>query len=64
MTESSEFERYFQVIRDIQRAVHSRTRVQEVLDVVLTKSIEILSAKGALIRILNKDTNQFEFRAA
>jgi two-component system NtrC family sensor kinase len=64
MTDSSEFERYFQVIRDIQRAVHTQTRVKEVLDVVVTKSTEILSAKGALIRILNKEANQFEVRAA
>jgi len=64
MTESSEFERYFQVIRDIQRAVHTRTSVREVLDIVVNKSTEILSAKGALIRILNKETNQFEVRAA
>mgnify|MGYP001818327567 FL=1 len=64
MTKSSDFERYFQVIRDIQRAVHTRTRVKEVLDVVVTKSCEILNAKGALIRILNKETNRFEVRAA
>jgi signal transduction histidine kinase len=64
MTNSSEFERYFGVIRDIQRAVHTRTRVKEVLDVVVTKSTEILNAKGALIRILNKEANQFEVRAA
>ena len=64
MTESSEFERYFQVIRDIQRAVHTRTSLREVLDIVVTKSTDILNAKGALIRILNKETNQFEVRAA
>jgi signal transduction histidine kinase len=64
MADSSEFERYFKVIRDIQRAVHTQTRVREVLDIVVTKSTEILNAKGALIRILNNDTNQFEVRAA
>lgn len=64
MPESSEFERYFQVIRDIQRAVHTRTSLREVLDIVVTKSTDILNAKGALIRILNKETNQFEVRAA
>lgn len=64
MTDVSEFERYFQVIRDIQRAVHTRNSVKEVLEVVVTKSTEILSAKGALIRILNKETHQFEVRAA
>jgi signal transduction histidine kinase len=64
MTNCSKCARYFQVIRDVQRAVHTRTRVKEVLDVVVTKSTEILDAKGALIRILNKETNQFEVRAA
>ena len=63
MTDASQFERYFQVIRDIHRAVHSRNSVKEVLEVVVTKSTEILSAKGALIRILNKETNEFEVRA-
>jgi len=63
MTESSKIKRYFQVIRDVQRAVHTQTRVKEVLDVVVTKSTEILNAKGALIRILNNETNRFEVRA-
>lgn len=64
MTNTSEFERYFKVIRDIHRAVHARNSVKEVLEVVVTKSTDILSAKGALIRILNKETHQFEVRAA
>jgi signal transduction histidine kinase len=64
MTDASEFERYFQVIRDIQRAVHTQTRVKDVLNVVVTKSTEILNAKGALIRILNEKTKAFEVRAA
>jgi len=64
MTDVSEFESYFQVIRDIQRAVHTRNSVKEVLEVVVTKSTQILNAKGALIRILNKDTHQFEVRVA
>ena len=64
MTDTSEFERYFKVIRDIQRAVHTRNSVKEVLEVVVAKSCEILSAKGSLIRILNKETHKFEVRAA
>jgi two-component system, NtrC family, sensor kinase len=64
MTDTTEFERYFKVIRDIHRAVHTRNSVREILEVVVAKSCDILSAKGALIRILNKDTHQFEVRAA
>jgi two-component system NtrC family sensor kinase len=63
MTSQAKFESYFQVFRDILRSVHSRTSVKEVLDVVVTKSSEVLNAKGALLRILNKETNQFEVGA-
>jgi signal transduction histidine kinase len=64
MTDISAFKRYFHVIRDIQRMVHTRTSVKEVLEVVVVKATEILNAKGALVRILNEQTNQFEVRAA
>jgi two-component system NtrC family sensor kinase len=64
MTSSTKFESYFHVFRDIIRAMHSSTSVQEVLQVVVTKSAEVLNAKGALLRILNKETNQFDVRAA
>jgi signal transduction histidine kinase len=64
MTASTKFENYFLVFRDIIRAMHSSTSLKEVLHVVVTKSAEVLDAKGALLRILNKDTNQFDVRAA
>jgi two-component system, NtrC family, sensor kinase len=64
MNASTEFENYFNVIRDIIGAMHSLTSLQEVIDVVVTKTARALNAKGALLRILNKETNQFEVRAA
>jgi signal transduction histidine kinase len=64
MTSSTKFESYFHGFRDIIRAMHSSTSLQEVLQVVVTKSAEVLNAKGALLRILNKETNQFDVRAA
>jgi signal transduction histidine kinase len=64
MTSSTSFESYFHVIRDIIGAMHSLTNLQDVLDVVVTKSILVVNAKGALLRILNKETNRFEVRAA
>jgi len=63
MTFSTKFENYFHVFRDIIRAMHSSTSVKEVLEEVVAKSTEVLSAKGALLRILNKDSNRFEVRA-
>jgi len=64
MTSSTKFESYFHVFRDIIRAMHSSTSLQEVLKVVVTKSAGVLDAKGALLRILNKETNRFDVRAA
>ena len=64
MTSSSRFENYFYVFIDIMRAMHSSTSLQEVLKVVVTKSAGVLDAKGALLRILNKETNRFDVRAA
>lgn len=64
MTSSTKFEGFFHVFRDIIRAMHSVTNLQEVIDVVVTRSAGVLNAKGALIRILNRETNLFEVRAA
>ena len=64
MTTPAKFENYFHVFRDIIRAMHSTTSFQEVLQVVVTKSTDVLDAKGALLRILNKESNQFDVRAA
>jgi len=64
MTTATTFESYFHVLRDVIRAMYSVTDLQEVLDIVVAKTTEVLNAKGALLRILNKETNQFEVRAA
>ncbi len=64
MTSATRFENYFHVLRDVIRAMHSITDLQEVLDMVVTKTTAALNAKGALLRILNNETNQFEVRAA
>jgi two-component system, NtrC family, sensor kinase len=64
MTPTKESENYFHVIRDVIRAMHAVTDLQEVLDIVVTKTTTALRAKGALLRILNDKNNQFEVRAA
>jgi two-component system NtrC family sensor kinase len=64
MTSSTPYESYFHVFRDIIRSMHSSNSLQEVLDVVVTKSAAVLAAKGALLRIFNEDTRQFDVRAA
>lgn len=64
MTSSTKIENYFHVFNNIIRAMHSSSCLQEVLNVVVTKSADVLDAKGALLRIFNKETNRFDVQAA
>ena len=64
MSVAAPYETYFHVFRDIVRSVHSSSNLQDVLDVVVTRCAAALDAKGALLRILNQKTGQFEVRAA
>jgi len=64
LSPAAKYEGYFQVFRDIIRSIHSSTSVQEVLEMMVTKSTDVLNARGALLRIHNKKNNKFEVRAA
>lgn len=55
---------YYQVFRDISKAVHSSTSVNEVMDLAVKKSTEAINAKGAILRILNFETSQLELGAS
>jgi len=64
MHEILNIETFYRVFRDISILVHSSTSVEEVLDLVVLKSTEVINAKGALLRIHNLETDQFDVRAA
>jgi len=55
---------FYRVFRDVSTVVHSSTDVDEVLELVVWKSSEMLDAKGAILRILNLETHQLELGAA
>lgn len=55
---------FYRVFRDVSTVVHSSTDVDEVLELVVWKSSEMLGAKGAILRILNLETHQLELGAA
>jgi two-component system, NtrC family, sensor kinase len=61
---SNIFEIFYRTFRDISRSVHSSTKVDEVLSLVVRKSTEILQARGALIRILNLESHKMDLFAA
>jgi len=45
------FEKYYDVFRDISRIVHASVDVDEVLELVAWKSAEMFGAEGAFLRI-------------
>jgi signal transduction histidine kinase len=63
-TSSNLFEVFYQTFRDISRSVHSSTKVDEVLSLVVRKTTAILQARGALIRILNLESHEMDLFAA
>lgn len=58
--------RYYPIngFRDIISVVHSSTRLEEVMDLVVWKVTEIIKAKGAILRLLNIETDELETSAA
>jgi two-component system NtrC family sensor kinase len=64
MNHEISFERFYRVLRDISSSLNSDTLVKDVLDIVVRKAVDVLDAQGAVIRILNLDTQQFELFAA
>jgi two-component system NtrC family sensor kinase len=57
-------EAFYQIFRDVISALHFNRDVKEVLGLVLRKTTEVLNAKGALLRIVNPETEQLELTAA
>jgi two-component system NtrC family sensor kinase len=57
-------ETFYRVFRDISTLVHTGKSLKEVLDRVVWKASELLNAKGALLRIRNLETQQFDVAAA
>ena len=64
MTHTIDYKGFYLAFRDISRLVHSSTSVQEVIDLAVWKTNELLDAKGTLLRIHNLETNNFEVTAA
>ena len=64
MNPSINFKTLYDVYRHISAVVHSSTNLEEVLELVVWKSAEVLGAKGAIVRILNLETQELDLFAA
>jgi signal transduction histidine kinase len=58
------FKTFYDVFRSISTLVHAITSVDEVLELVVWKTTEVLGAKGAVLRILNLEKEEPDLFAA
>jgi signal transduction histidine kinase len=58
------FKRFYHTFRDISKAVHSSTSVDEVLEMVVWKATDAMAGKGAVLRILNVKIPKLELFAS
>ena len=56
-------ETFYRVFRDISTLVHTGKSLTEVFDRVVWKATELLNAKGAMLRVRNLETQQFDVAA-
>ncbi|MCP3889829.1 MAG: GAF domain-containing protein [Desulfobulbaceae bacterium] len=61
---SPNFRRFYNAFREIITIVHSTPDIEELMELVVWKIVEILSAKGAIFRLLNLDSDELELSAA
>jgi len=59
-----EFETLCTILRDISTSLHSGVRVKGVLESLVMKSAQMLNARGAIIRILNRESRRLDLGAA
>jgi signal transduction histidine kinase len=64
MERAKRIEAYYNAFREMSKIVHASIKVEEVLELAVWKASEILGAKGALLRLLNLETQELELSAA
>jgi two-component system, NtrC family, sensor kinase len=64
MERAQRIETCYNAFREMSKIVHASIKVEEVLELAVWKASEILNAKGALLRLLNLETQEMELSAA
>ena len=57
-------ETFYNAFREMSTLMHSSNKVEELLELAVWKATELLDAKGALLRLLNLETQELEVSAA
>ena len=63
MNDLLNIESLYRIFRDISSSVHSDTSVKEELELLVKRTTEVLGARGAILRVLNLETQQLELGA-
>ncbi len=56
----SEYQKYFQTLSDVAKAIHSGTRTEEIIQTIVTHITDLFTAKGSIFWILNKKDQRIE----
>ena len=64
MSNKTDYKTFYHAFREISKLMHTSRSLREVQQRTVWKATELLNAKGALLRILNPETEQFEVAAA
>lgn len=64
MTSLNRFKTFYQTFREISKIVHSTTDIDEILRQIASRTTQGMSAKGAVLCILKKDSSHFRPRAS
>ena len=64
MSNKTDYKTFSHAFREISKLMHTSRSLREVQQRTVWKATELLKAKGALLRILNPETEQFEVVAA
>jgi len=64
MNSTPDHRQLYRAFRDIISVVHSSIHLEDVMDLVAWKATEILDAKGAILRLLNIDTDELVISAS
>jgi len=64
MTSLNRFKTFYQTFREISKVVHSTTDMDEIFKKIASKTTQGISAKGAVLCLLKKDSSHFSPRAS
>ena len=64
MNPSLDYRPLYNAFREIISVINSSIRLKDVMDLVVWKYSEVLGARGAIMRLLNIDTDELEISAS